>query len=183
MAAVPLHLVRSQLARDHEIEAGLLPGAEPALEVDHVGVAHLLQGLGGEGRSDPAGAVNHHRDVVLRDLLFDPLLQVPARDVDGPRDHSLLHLILLADVDNNGLLRQLAHVLQLADVDLANPGFDALEELPERGHDLLRIPTPARIHSGQIVVGVLAFSNLATIASATSLVPTAVGSLRSAFMS
>ena len=51
------------------------------------------------------------------------------------------------DVDNDGLLRQLAHVLQLADVDLANPGFDALEELPERGHDLLRIPTPGPTYS------------------------------------
>ena len=54
---------------------GFVPGAPTAGEREHVGVAHLLQGIGGERRAVTAAAVEHDLAVELRNGRLDVALE------------------------------------------------------------------------------------------------------------
>ena len=45
--------------------AGGLPGAEAAVQVVHVGVAHLHQGAGGDGAHPTAAAIDDDLDILI----------------------------------------------------------------------------------------------------------------------
>ena len=100
MAAVALLLLGGQDDRGLEVEAGALPGLEPAAHRGDVAVAHLGQGLGREQRADAAGAVQDHRRVAVRGRALDLLLDVGLGDVVGAGQVALLPLGRLADVDD-----------------------------------------------------------------------------------
>jgi hypothetical protein len=102
VATVALLLLATQDDRAIEFEAGALPALEALGHGRHVGVAHLLQGLGGEQRADTAGAVQDHRLVAVGGDTLDVLLDVGLRHVLGARDVALLPLGRLADVDDRG---------------------------------------------------------------------------------
>src|SRR5216684_3485603 len=95
--------------------AGVLPGAEAALERGDVLVAHLLQRLGRERGPVSAGAVGDDRGLMVGYVLLDPGLEVPARNMDGAGNDALLNLVLLADVDHDRLAGPVARGIQLAD--------------------------------------------------------------------
>ena len=80
----------------------VLPLAEAAGHRHDVGVAELLQGLGGEGRAHAAGAVDDDGGVVVGDLALDLALEVAAGDVEGAGQGALVVLVGLPDVEHDG---------------------------------------------------------------------------------
>jgi hypothetical protein len=79
MTLVAVALFRGQRARRLPGSALVFPAVETADQGDDVGVAHVEQGLGPEGRARPAGAVDHHR---LR-LVGDPALDLELEEAAG----------------------------------------------------------------------------------------------------
>ena len=100
VAAVALLLLLAEGDRLVPREAGRLPRLEPTGHRGHVGVAELLERLGGEERANAAGAVQDDRRVAVRDRVLDLLLDVALADVDRTREVALVPFGVLADVDD-----------------------------------------------------------------------------------
>ena len=99
VALVPVALLWAQGARGAPVASLVLPPVEASLHGDHVGVAKLLEGVGGERRPHPAGA--HHDDglVTVGHPVLDVGLQVAPGDVQRVGNGPLLVLVGLADVE------------------------------------------------------------------------------------
>jgi hypothetical protein len=123
-------LIRRHHERDLEGQAGALPGAETTGEAVDVLVAELTQRAGGERRAGPARTVEDHAARLVRDLVFDPLLEEPARDPARVGDEALDVFVLLAHVDDRGVLG----LAELADVDLVDLALDFFEVALEVRH-------------------------------------------------
>src|ERR1700674_3684384 len=54
--------------------------------------------------------------------------------MDGARNDALLHLVLLADVDHDRFAGPRAGGVQLANIDLVDPGLDVFEHVAITGH-------------------------------------------------
>src|SRR6185312_14751356 len=77
----------------------LAPGAHAAVHGDDVGVAHLLQVVGRQGRAKSAPAVKDDGRVMLGDQRLDVALEHAAADVPGAARPVDGELAVLADVD------------------------------------------------------------------------------------
>ena len=99
VAAVALLLLAAEDDRGLPRQPGRLPGLEPAGHRGDIRVAELLEGLGGEQRTDAARAVEDHLGITVRGGVLDLLLDVALADVDGAGQVALVPLGGLADVD------------------------------------------------------------------------------------
>src|SRR5215213_45542 len=85
---------------------GRLPGLEAAIEVSHIGIAHVLQGVGSQGGSSAPTAVQNNAPagIELRPVVgtgwVGPKLEHASRSMHRPRDRAvLLSLVRLAEID------------------------------------------------------------------------------------
>ncbi len=76
-----------------------LPAAKAAIHRDHVGVAHVLQVLGRQGRAEAAAAIEDDRGVRVGDRLFDIPLDDSLAQMDRAGEMARLPLAVFADVD------------------------------------------------------------------------------------
>src|SRR5262249_46213693 len=95
---VMTRLLAARLALDNRA-ARLLPAAEAAGERAHPGVAHRLQGAGGQRRAVAAAAVQDDVGVELRDEALDVALDDALAQVRGAREAAKLPLVVLADIE------------------------------------------------------------------------------------
>ena len=102
VALVAVALVGGQGDRHPPRPALVLPLAEAAGHRHDVGVAEVLEGLGGEGGADAAGAVDDDRRVVVGQAALDLALQVAPGDVERARQGALVVLVGLPDVEHDG---------------------------------------------------------------------------------
>src|SRR6185295_4590562 len=86
VAAVALDLIRREGNLLHDRQTRLRPLGVPALEIDHVLVAELLELLGREDGAKPGLAVEHHRRLRIRDRAADAELEEAAADIGGGLD-------------------------------------------------------------------------------------------------
>ncbi len=114
-------------------EAVALPVGESAGERDDVLVAEVGERLRREGRAVARRAVDDQRAARVGCQPLDPGLQMAARDVDGPGDVALVPLVLLPDVDDDGLAG-VDPVPGLGRVELRDLGPRLLQELSIRRH-------------------------------------------------
>jgi hypothetical protein len=129
--APPLGLV--ERLGDLEGQAVSLPVGEAAGEGDHVLVAELLERLGGERRAVSARAIEEDGGVLIRSGVLDARFEVPAGDMHGAREVTLVPLVALADVDHlrGSIVDQLTRARGVDFVDLA---LDLLEKLAIAQH-------------------------------------------------
>jgi len=126
----------SVLGRD-PVAAFVLPATEAPGHRHDVGVAELLQRLGGERGTGAACAVDDDRGVVVRDLVLDLALEVAAGDEDRTGDHALLELVELAHVQEGG--RADAR-LGIGRGDLLDLRLRLLQQVAKTRHTKLPIP-------------------------------------------
>src|SRR5919109_396248 len=110
-----------------------LPVGEAARERNDVLVPELLKRLRRERRAVAGGAIDNDTAGLIRDGALDARLQIAARDVQRAGDVPLVPLVLLADVEDDGLggVDQLA---RLRGVDLGDLAAHLLEQFPVRRH-------------------------------------------------
>src|SRR5262249_8036358 len=82
----------------------LAPAAHAAAHRQHVGVTHLPQVVGSEGRAEAAAAVQDDLGADVGDALLDVAFEDALAEVDRPRQVVPGVLALLADVDKAELL-------------------------------------------------------------------------------
>src|SRR5204863_476962 len=111
----------------------LRPLLEPALEVDDVLVAELLERLRGEQRAQARLAVEDDRRARIRDRRADPELEEPAADVRRGLEVAVAVLVRVPDVDDHDLVARLQTTLEvrrpLLGDDLPGLGEHLLERL------------------------------------------------------
>ena len=133
MAAVTRALRDVQSGLELHGESVALPVGEAASERDDVLVAELRERLGGEGRAVAGRAVDDDGTDGVRGQALDPGLEMTSRHMDGTRDVTLVPLVLLPDVDDDGLTG-LDPLTGLVRVDLRDLGPGLLQELSIRRH-------------------------------------------------
>ena len=132
VALVAVALVGTQGARGAPVAALILPTVEAAVHGDHVGVAQLLEGVGGERRADPAGTHDDEWLVPVVDPTLDAGLEVAPRDVDRVGNRPLLELVGLADVEEEVAGSQ--QRLGARRLDLGDPGLGVPQQVSKGSH-------------------------------------------------
>src|SRR4051812_7330085 len=128
MTAVPVALGVGETEGDLDRQARALPRAVSAGEAADPRVAHVLQGPAGEKAAGAAGAVEDYLGVAIGDRLLDAKLEESARDLARPGQDPRVRLVLLTDVDEDGLAR-LELAGEVCGCDFTHAGARGLEEL------------------------------------------------------
>ncbi len=137
MPAVALDLLRLQRAVLHHRQAGLGPLLEAALEVRHVVVAQVLEGLGRQHRAQTALAVQHDGRRGVGGGAADAELEKAPADVGRGLDEAVAILVGIADVDEHQRLARVDPLLDLGRALLGNHRPGLRQHLLERFHVLL----------------------------------------------
>src|SRR5262249_32891758 len=109
----------------------LAPAAHAAVHRQHVGVTHLPQVVGSEGRAEAAAAVQDDLGADVGDALLDVAFEDALAEVDRPRQVVPGVLALLADVDKAELLAAIEAGLDLLDRRFADALPGVLDQLQE----------------------------------------------------
>jgi hypothetical protein len=134
VAAVPRALLGREDARGRDVEAVALPVGEAASEVHDVQVPELLEHLRGERGAVAGRAVHDQRPALVGDEPLDALLQSSAPGVDRAGDVTIVPLVGLADVYEDGPVRRLEALVRLDRGDLVDLAPDLCEQLAVRRH-------------------------------------------------
>ena len=119
MARVAGQLVGGERAIRDPRQPAILPRAEAARHVVHVLVAELAQRARRQQRARARRALQNHRRLVVRNLLFDSKLEESARNRDRLRNMPLPPFVALAHVDQHGT-GLIDHPARFVDSDLLN---------------------------------------------------------------
>ena len=134
MTAVTVALFGVEHRGRDPVAALVLPAAEAAGHRHDVGVAEVLQRLGRERRAVAAGAVDDDRRVAVGELVLGLGLEVAPGDEHRAGDHSLLELVLLAHVEEGGVVEP---GLGGLGIDLADVRLRGLQKVSVSGHTVV----------------------------------------------
>jgi hypothetical protein len=113
VAAVALDLVAGERRVLHHGQPRLGPALEAALEIDHVGVAEIVQRLGRKHGAQTGLAIEHDGRGWLRRHRADPELEEAAADIGRGVDRSVPILVGVADVHDHHRLARVEALLEL----------------------------------------------------------------------
>src|SRR5262249_36418209 len=149
VAAVALDLLAAEGSVLHDGKARLRPALESALEVDHVGVAEIVQGLGCQHGAQSRLTVQHDGSGRLGRDRAHAKLEEAAADIVGALDRAVSVLVRIADVYHYDGLTGVDALLQLGRGLFRND----LAGLPEHLLQCLH----ARAPCGDCLFGINAF--------------------------
>jgi len=117
-------LIGRENLRRRPREALVLPLVESSDDRDDVGVAEVLERLGGEGRSHTTRAVDGDRRVLVGESTLDGELQVAARQVDRAGHGALFVLFGFTNVEEREVVESCGDVVR---VNLSNLGLGGVQ--------------------------------------------------------
>ena len=118
MTAVALQLLRSELPVVDDRVPRCLPPRDPARQRRDPCVAHSAQHLGGQQGARPAGTVDHHVRVGLRQVGRCLEFQKAARNGDGTLNITGAHFIFLTYIEQDTIVATRTACRHIVDTDL-----------------------------------------------------------------
>ena len=99
MPAVARHLILADFLRYDERQAVVFPLREAAAHRVNVGVSEILKSLGGQSRTNPAGAVDDNRLILVRQRFVRFEFQKSAGERNGLLQVALFPFVAFADIE------------------------------------------------------------------------------------
>ncbi len=109
------------------------PTANASIHREYIGVAHLLEIVGGQGRAVSAAAVKHERRIQARYTLLDVTLNDALAQVNCPGKVIVGIFALFPDVNQNELLPAVEACLDIINGGFPDALFGIVDDLQKTG--------------------------------------------------